>query len=128
MVDGSLANQNLAADLFSWQLLEAQQAQHKTQQLYRFDSEGIAGEHGQQHQAANVVLYLVWTKLELVTGETVAETQRHWGQVLPCQPTATTKKRVSQHKQQQGSSKHYIHRRPGQRQCCATAERIDLHY
>lgn len=35
MVDGSQLDQDLPADLFSWQLLQALQAQHTTQQQYK---------------------------------------------------------------------------------------------
>ena len=46
----------------------------------------ITGCCSQQRQAKQV--YLVWAELELVAGETVTQTQGHWCQVLPCQPTA----------------------------------------
>ena len=48
------------------------------------------GDCGQQHQEEKVTLYLVWTELQFVSGETVTETQGHWCQVLACQPTATS--------------------------------------
>lgn len=55
-------------------------------------------------EVMKVMLYLVWAELQLVSGETVTETQRHGCQVLPCQPTAIPSQQVSGHSQQANDS------------------------